>query len=175
MISALGIKKNTRKKIFAATEFILARSSRFGNHSENHLKFSNITGFILADCSRFGPPPAISSRVGTPGSGDHSLSGSDGYHNECGSLPLSIASNTRRSSPRDPVSAGRWPGHTAKDTEPGTTLGSKVNPRSTSMVYYASPFLRRMYHTPAHGIPCEQGDNTSTQANLQLDDGNTDG
>ena len=85
--------------------------------------------------------------------------------------PPSIASNTMSASPRDPTSAGRWPGPHTQDTRPGTTLGNKVNPRSTSMVYYASPFLRRMYHTPAHGIPCEQGNNDiHDNGNVQVDD-----
>ncbi len=48
--------------------------------------------------SRFGPPPAISPCVGTPGCGEYPLSGSDGYHNDVGTPPLSIASDTRRSS-----------------------------------------------------------------------------
>lgn len=30
------------------------------------------------------PPPALSSCVGTPGYGEYPLSGSDGYHDECG-------------------------------------------------------------------------------------------
>ena len=89
--------------------------------------------------------------------------------------PPSIASDTTSASPRDPTSAGRWPGPHSQYNKSGTTLGSKVNPRSTSMVYYASPFLRRMYHTSAHGIPCEQGDNAClSDCNCRFD-GCTDG
>ena len=77
--------------------------------------------------------------------------------------PPSMASDTTSASPRDPTSARRWPGPRTQHTKSGTTLGSKVNPRSTSMVYYAYPFLRRMYRTSAHGIPCEQGDNALHQ------------
>lgn len=64
--------------------------------------FFKVTEFTSADTSRFGPPPAISSRVGTPGCRNHPLSGSDEYHDDVGTPPLSIASDTRHSSPRTP-------------------------------------------------------------------------
>lgn len=110
-----------------------------------------------------------------PGCGNHPLSGSDGYHIVVVPPPPSIASDTTSASPRDPASAGRWPGPHTQDTKSGTTLGNKVNPRSTSMVYYESPFLRRMYHTSAHGIPCEQGNNALHQDSDWLDDMDADG
>lgn len=58
--------------------------NRFRTTKKNNYVFLNTTEFILAKSSRFGPPPAISSCVGTPGVGGYTLSGSDGYHNECG-------------------------------------------------------------------------------------------
>ena len=64
--------------------------------------FFNIGRFIRALSSRFGPLPLLTILVGAPGGICYSLSGSDGYHNDVGTPPLSIASDTRHSSPHRP-------------------------------------------------------------------------
>lgn len=51
---------------------------------------------------RFGPLPLLTILVGPPGGIYYSLSGSDGYHDDVGAPPLSIASDTRHSSHHRP-------------------------------------------------------------------------
>lgn len=64
--------------------------------------FSKPTRFTRARSSRFGPLPLLTSLVGTPPGTYRDPPGSDGYHDDVGTPPLSIASDTRRSSPRTP-------------------------------------------------------------------------
>lgn len=65
-------------------------------------KILKVRGFIRAGSSRFGPLRLLTILVGTPGGICYSLSGSDGYHNDVGTPPLSIASDTRHSSHHRP-------------------------------------------------------------------------
>lgn len=58
--------------------------------------------FIRAMSSRFGPLPLLTILVGTPPGVYKPLPGSDGYHNDVGTPPLSTASDTRHSSPHRP-------------------------------------------------------------------------
>lgn len=127
MTSALGLQKKNTRKFLKARRFVRANCSRFGSHSENHLKnfehrsiylctipplrmviikipenFFDITELILALYSRFGPLPLLTNLAGSPPGTNQPLSGSDGYHDKVGTPPLSIASDTCRSSPRTP-------------------------------------------------------------------------
>ncbi len=93
--------------------------------------------------SRFGPPPAFSSRVGTPGSGDHSLSGSDGYHNECG-YPTAEHSERHTSQLATYTSPVQDAGQvdSAKDTEPSVQLSKRCNTAPYQGCITNSLFLR---------------------------------
>ena len=114
-------------------------------------------------------PPASSSRVGTPGSGDHSLSGSDGYHNECGypTAEHSERHTSQLATYTSPVQdAGQVP--RTKDTESTVQLsqGCSHAPQQgciTLLLPQENP------HTlPAHGTPCEQGNDTATDGNHRV-------
>lgn len=138
--------------------------------------FLNIGRFICAGTSRFGPPPAISSCVGTPGCGEYPLSGSDGYHNDVGTPPLSIASDTRHSSHPRP--------HQRR------TLARSQAPRTQSPVHSSARGIAQLHikgvvplsfpqenvsRHPARGIPRDQGNNAPHNDCNGYCDGNAGG
>ena len=127
--------------------------------------------------SRFGPPPAFSSRVGTPpGLGIIPYQGAMGTTTNVGTPPLSIASDTRRSSHHRP--------HQCR------TLARSQAPRTQSPVHSSARGVTQLHikgvlplsfpqenvsHHPAHGNPCDQGNNALNQDFERLDDGDADG
>lgn len=97
--------------------------------------------------SRFGPPPAISSRVGTPGCGEYPLSGSDGYHNDVGTPPLSIARDICHSSTPRPHQCRTLARSTAPRTQ-GPVHSSAMNVTQLHIKgVLRFSFLRSKYHT----------------------------
>lgn len=110
-------------------------------------KFLNIAKLICAESPRFGPPPAISSRVGTPrGAGNIPCQGC-GYHNDVGTPPLSIASDTRRSSHPRPRQCRTL----ARSTAPRTQSPVHSSARGVTQLHIKGvlrfSFLRSKYHT----------------------------
>lgn len=104
-------------------------TSDLGLQKKYQKKFLNIGRFVCANSSRFGPPPAISSRVGTPGCGEYPLSGSDGYHNECG-YPTAEHSerHTSQLAPQTSPVQDAGQANSTRDTESSAQLSKGCNP-----------------------------------------------
>ena len=111
--------------------------------------------------SRFGPLPLPTILVGAPGGICYSLSGSDGYHNDVGIPPLSIASDTRHSSPHRPHQCRTL----ARSQAPRTQSPAHSSARNVTQLHIKGVLplsfpQENVSHLSAHEIQCEQDNNT---------------
>lgn len=94
--------ENHLKKILNTGRFICAKSSRFGRPENNYDFFSKSLN-LQARCPPASDPLRLSAPVlAPPGPGIIPCQGAMGTTTNAGTPPLSIASDTRRSSPRTP-------------------------------------------------------------------------
>lgn len=137
------------------------------------LKTAELTS---AHCSRFGPLPLPTNLDGTPPGVYKPLPGSDGYHNDVGTPPLSIASDTRHSSHRRPHQCRTLARSPAPRTQsPVCSSARGVAQLHIKGVYDLSLPQRQVIHQSARGNPRDQGNNALHQDFEQLDDRDADG
>ena len=125
--------------------------------------FSKTTRFTNARSSRFGPLPLPTNLDGTPPGVYKPLPGSDGYRNDVGTPPPGIASDTRRSSPRTPHQCRTLARSQAPRTQSPACSSAKGIAQLHIKGVLPPSFPQENLHTlPAHGIPCEQGNNNAS-------------